>query len=66
MQPLPAEVMGDVKAASERMTRKIPWRDGDIAMLDNHRILHGRADTDGGERSILVRLGNPKPAGAAA
>lgn len=57
--PLPPEVLSDVQAVSERLTRRIAWQQGDIAMIDNRRILHGRRDTDGGPRSILVRIGEP-------
>lgn len=56
---IPRAVMEDVRQTSDRMTRKIPWEQGDIVLIDNHRILHGRAETDGGKRSILVRLGGP-------
>jgi hypothetical protein len=57
--PLPEAVMSDVRAASDRLTRFIRWQKGDIALIDNHRVLHGRAETDGGARSIFVRLGSP-------
>ena len=57
---LPDEVMADVRDCSERLTHKIRWRTGDIVLIDNHRMLHGRAETDGGARSILVRIGSPR------
>lgn len=56
---IPPAVMDDVRKTSDRLTRKIPWQQGDIVLIDNHRVLHGRAETDGGKRSILVRLGGP-------
>jgi alpha-ketoglutarate-dependent taurine dioxygenase len=51
--------MADVKSCAEALTAKISWQQGDMALIDNHRILHGRNQTDGGARSILVRMGAP-------
>ncbi|TDL86308.1 TauD/TfdA family dioxygenase [Meridianimarinicoccus aquatilis] len=56
---LPKSVIEDVQQTSAKLTRKIYWQQGDIVLINNHRVLHGRAETDSGERSILVRLGGP-------
>lgn len=31
-----------VKAVADRLTAPIPWRKGDLVMLDNTRVMHGR------------------------
>ncbi len=54
--PLPAPLMEEVAAACEACTVDITWQKGDVVMVDNHRILHGRRKATG-DREILVRLG---------
>jgi TfdA family taurine catabolism dioxygenase TauD len=55
---LPKEVIGDIQRAAETIVGDIRWQRGDIAMIDNRRILHGRRQTDGGKRAVLVRIGD--------
>jgi alpha-ketoglutarate-dependent taurine dioxygenase len=55
--PLPEGVMKDVAEAGEACTVEITWQKGDVVMVDNRRILHGRRKTGGEQRQILVRLG---------
>lgn len=56
---IPWPRMEEVMKAGERLTTAIDWQRGDILMVDNKRVLHGRSATDGGQRSIVVRMGEP-------
>lgn len=62
---LPASLVEDVERAGEACTVEIVWQEGDIAIVDNRRILHGRRKTGGEAREILVRLGELGAATAA-
>jgi alpha-ketoglutarate-dependent taurine dioxygenase len=48
----------DIEKASAALTTEIAWQNGDVLVLDNRRILHGRRKASGDNREILVRLGN--------
>jgi alpha-ketoglutarate-dependent taurine dioxygenase len=44
---------------AEIHTIEIPWEDGDIAIIDNHRVMHGRREiTDRTSREIFIGMGN--------
>jgi alpha-ketoglutarate-dependent taurine dioxygenase len=62
---LPEWLMRDIDEVTEAIQYKIKWRDGDVALVDNRRILHGRTQAVGNDREILVRLGNLAQAAAA-
>jgi alpha-ketoglutarate-dependent taurine dioxygenase len=44
------------KEACDRHTFGIPWQKGDVALLDNMKISHGRMPFEG-DRRILVAMG---------
>lgn len=45
--------------AAESHTVEIDWLDGDIALIDNHRVMHGRrAITDAQRRKLYIGMGN--------
>lgn len=50
----PADVAVAVELADE-LTFDIPWRNGDVALLDNYVVMHGRR-TFAGTRKILASL----------
>lgn len=39
---IPREVLLEVEAAAKALTEEIPWEDGDVAMIDNSWVMHGR------------------------
>jgi alpha-ketoglutarate-dependent taurine dioxygenase len=53
---IPADVVAEMKAVTDDLTRAIPWRPGQIAMLDNNRLLHGRRAFQDPQREIYVRM----------
>ncbi len=48
------DVLDDLKAATRSLTRGIRWRDGDFALIDNNRQLHGRTQTKDPGRDIVM------------
>jgi alpha-ketoglutarate-dependent taurine dioxygenase len=56
--PLPAELLRRVATVADALTVDIDWRAGDVAIIDNTRCLHGRRAFAGGERQVLVRMGD--------
>lgn len=46
-----------IRSAQEKMIRRFEWRQGDLLVVDNFLVAHGR-DPFKGPRKILVSLGN--------
>ena len=55
---LPGWLMDDIERVAEEVTVDVNWQAGDLVMVNNRGILHGRRKTVGEERDILVRLGH--------
>ncbi len=58
-QPIEASVMDELRGAYAEATRMFPWETGDLLLLDNMLMAHGRAPFTG-SRSILVGLAAPR------
>ena len=55
---VPEPLVQAIKAAGDRTTAAIEWRDGDVLMLDNTRFMHGRtAIREPGRRLIATYFG---------
>ncbi len=50
---IPLEVLQEIEATAERLTEEIPWEDGDVVMIDNSRVMHGRRAFVADERRRL-------------
>ncbi|GAA1394574.1 TauD/TfdA family dioxygenase [Pseudonocardia kongjuensis] len=53
--PVPADVVDLINEAHERHAVREPWHDGDLLVVDNLRVAHGR-DPYTGERDVVVAL----------
>lgn len=53
--PIEDEAVANVRAAYEAAIVKFPWREGDILMMDNMTVAHGR-EPYRGERKIVVAM----------
>jgi alpha-ketoglutarate-dependent taurine dioxygenase len=53
---IPPAVVDEIEQATERLKQLIPWTSGDVAMLDNTRVLHGRQRFDDDQRQIYSRM----------
>ena len=53
------EIMSELNEIAERITIEISWQKGDIMMIDNTRIMHGRRAFEDEQRDIYIRLCSP-------
>jgi alpha-ketoglutarate-dependent taurine dioxygenase len=56
--PIEAEVLDHLRSLYEAETVRFPWQRGDLLMLDNMKVAHGRAPFEG-SREILVGMADP-------
>jgi alpha-ketoglutarate-dependent taurine dioxygenase len=56
---IPAETVAEIAAAYEAEKRSVPWGRGDLILVDNMLVAHGR-ERFAGERRVLVSMGNPR------
>lgn len=54
--PIPRDVVLQIAELGERYSKSIPWRRGDIAMLDNRFMLHGRGHIADARRTLYLRM----------
>ena len=52
------EEIEELRALAETCTHEINWQDGDIAVLDNTRIMHGRRAIVDTNRQLFIGMGN--------
>ncbi len=56
---LSADVINALTVLAERHTQQVNWQDGDLLLLDNHRVMHGRREIlDASHRQIFIGMGN--------
>jgi len=53
---IPDDILAEIKNVSERLTREVKWEPGQIVMVDNTRMLHGRRSFEDTNREIYVRM----------
>lgn len=56
---IPDEVVQELNEIADKITTNISWQKGDILMIDNTRILHGRRAFTDDKRDIYIRLCAP-------
>ncbi|WP_448268655.1 TauD/TfdA family dioxygenase [Nostoc sp. DSM 114159] len=56
---IPEEVVSELNEIAEKITTEILWQKGDILMIDNTRVLHGRRSFADDQRDIYIRLCSP-------
>lgn len=56
--PIEPETLDELRAAYDRATVKFAWQPGDLLMLDNILVAHGRLAFVG-KRKVLVGMSNP-------
>jgi alpha-ketoglutarate-dependent taurine dioxygenase len=57
--PIPGEHMSRILVIYRELEVSIPWQRGDVVVVDNMLVAHGRNPFEG-ERKILVAMGNMK------
>ncbi|MDG2338353.1 MAG: TauD/TfdA family dioxygenase [Gammaproteobacteria bacterium] len=54
---IPAEALVELDRLSKEFILPLDWQDGDVALVDNHRVMHGRYPFAGlRKRSVVVCL----------
>ncbi len=53
---IPPEILKEVRDVSDRFTRGVSWKPGQIVMVDNTRMLHGRNSFEDTNREVYVRM----------
>ena len=53
------ELMREIGAVAKQLTVEVQWERGDVLMVDNTRVMHGRRDWPDSGRVILVRMSGP-------
>ena len=56
--PIEASVLEEIRGVYQKSTVAFPWRNGDVMMLDNMMVSHGR-NPFSGPRKIVVTMGDP-------
>lgn len=56
--PIPEDVLAEVEATTNELTRDIAWEGGDLAIVDNTRLMHGRRKFDDDVRQVYSRMTN--------
>ncbi|MCZ7416881.1 MULTISPECIES: TauD/TfdA family dioxygenase [unclassified Streptomyces] len=57
-EEIPKEVIEEIERVTAELTEDLDWQDGDVAIVDNTRVMHGRrAIEDADRRNIYVALG---------
>ncbi|MDX2271936.1 MAG: TauD/TfdA family dioxygenase [Cyanobacteriota bacterium] len=54
---IPKSICQEIRQVAEKITFPVVWQAGDLLMVDNTRLLHGRRAYIDDHRSIYVRLG---------
>lgn len=54
-EPIPTEMLDEVRAAYVAESVREPWQDGDVLLIDNMLVAHGR-DPYSGPRRVLVAM----------
>lgn len=53
------DILSELNEIADKITAEIKWRKGDLLMVDNTRIMHGRRAFADEEREIYIRLCSP-------
>lgn len=53
---IPDDILKEIKTVTDKLTHSVAWQKGDILMVNNTRLLHGRNSFSDNQRDIYVRL----------
>ncbi len=50
---LPADTLAEARTLTDRLTEELDWHDGDLVLIDNTRVMHGRREIADSRRQLL-------------
>jgi alpha-ketoglutarate-dependent taurine dioxygenase len=53
---IPEAILAEINEVGEQLTENLPWQPGDVAIVDNTRMMHGRRAFKDQAREIYVRM----------
>jgi hypothetical protein len=53
---IPADLLDEMRGLTDELTRDIEWKNGDVVMIDNTRVMHGRRAITDPDRTIFNAL----------
>ena len=58
--PLSNATKAEITKLAEQCTLELAWQDGDMVLIDNTRVMHGRRAIEGdpSERQLVIAMGN--------
>lgn len=56
-KPIPEWLLQESRSQMKILTTEIPWKSGDVIMIDNSRVMHGRRRIEDTTRKIFTSLG---------
>jgi alpha-ketoglutarate-dependent taurine dioxygenase len=56
---IPSEMLDRIRATAEANTFNIEWEAGEVLMIDNLSVMHGRRESLNPAREVFVRMGDP-------
>jgi hypothetical protein len=59
--PVPDQILEAIAAHGETLTTEHNWRRGDVLLIDNSHVMHGRRSVTDPARDIVVRMGHYLP-----
>ncbi len=54
--PIPEPILKEIAEVSERLTENIEWQNGEVVLIDNTRVMHGRRAIKDPQRTIYNAL----------
>ena len=60
-EPIPSWILDECREVTNHLTAEIPWASGDIILIDNTRVMHGRRKITDPHRKIFTALGFLSP-----
>ncbi|HEX5552282.1 MAG TPA: TauD/TfdA family dioxygenase [Chitinophagaceae bacterium] len=56
---IPLGVLDQIRATAEANTLNLEWEAGEVVMIDNLSVMHGRRESLNPAREVFVRMGDP-------
>jgi alpha-ketoglutarate-dependent taurine dioxygenase len=54
--PIPEQMLAEIADVTERCTENVEWQDGEVVLIDNTRVMHGRRAIKDPQRTIYNAL----------